>query len=96
MDVQHGKLEVQALHSISALARLANVTRQMLTRLLQVNHVQLVRIGRLVLVPMSQIEENIPPVWDSLCAVERARGHGEEVKGLRKKPARTRKLATGK
>jgi hypothetical protein len=95
MDVQRGKLEVQALYSISALARLANVTRQMLTRLLQINHVQLVHIGRATLVPLSQIEEKIPPLWESLCAVERARGRGEEVKGLCKKPGRTRKLANG-
>jgi hypothetical protein len=95
MDVQRGKLKVQALHSTAALARLANMTRQMLTRLLQVHHVQFVHLGRAVPVPMSQIEEKIPPLWENLYAVERARGGGEEVKGLCKKPARTRKLANG-
>jgi hypothetical protein len=89
-DMLHANLEVRALYSITLLARLANVTRQLLRRLHQSSGVQLVHIGRTALVPMSEIEKRIPLLWESLCSVERAGGRGEEVAPLRKNRASTR------
>ena len=66
-DAQAGQLGLQALYGITALAQVARVTRQMLLRLLRKNEVELVRSGRAVFVPLSEIERKIPPLWQSLC-----------------------------
>ncbi len=68
-----GQLGVQALYTIPALARVAKVTRYLLRRLLLASGVQLLRSGRLIYVPLSEIERKIPPLWQSICAGERAR-----------------------
>ena len=67
-------LEVQAVYSVAALARVANVTPHLLRRVLRANGVELVRAGRSLLVPLSEIESKIPPLWESLKAVEAMRG----------------------
>jgi hypothetical protein len=66
-----GPLGVQALYTIPALARVAKVTRYLLRRLLLASGVQLLRSGRLIYVPLSEIERRIPPLWQSICAGER-------------------------
>jgi hypothetical protein len=64
---------MQALHSVATLARTANVTRQMLGRLLRANDVRLVYAGRAVFVPLSEIERKIPPLWARFRAAARIR-----------------------
>ena len=73
---REGALEVQALYSIAAIARVANVTPSLLRRVLRANGVELVRAGRAVLVPLSEIETKIPPLWESLKAAEMLRAGG--------------------
>ena len=69
----HGPLKVQALYSVATLARVAGVTEQLLKRLLRLNGVKVIKTGRSVLVPLSEIERHIPPLWRSIVAVERLR-----------------------
>ncbi len=68
-----GGLEVQAVYSVVALARAANVTPYLLRRLLRVNGVTLLRVGRAIFVPLSEIEARIPPLWESIKAAEMLR-----------------------
>ena len=70
---REGALEVQAMYSVAALARVANVTPSLLRRVLRANGVELVRAGRAALVPLSEIEIKIPPLWESLKAAEMLR-----------------------
>jgi hypothetical protein len=72
-DSRAEALEVRALYTIAALARVANVTRYRLRRLLRANGVRLVRTGRALFVPLSEIEKRIPPLWESLCSAEKMR-----------------------
>lgn len=58
-----------ALEKFGAPARI-NVTPHPLRRLLHANGVALVRAGRAVLVPLSEIETKIPPLWASIQAAE--------------------------
>lgn len=66
-------LQVQALYSIATLARAANVTTSMLRRILRANGVTLVRGGRALYVPLSEIKNKIPPLWASLHDAEQLR-----------------------
>jgi hypothetical protein len=83
-----GQLEVQALYSIVALARFARLTRYKLRRILRSNGIQLVRIGRAVFVPLSEIERKIPPLWASICAAEKIRRIAEISAGKDEKLGR--------
>jgi hypothetical protein len=81
-------LEVSAVYSVAALARTAGVTRWLLTRLLRSNGVTLLRAGDSLMVPLSEIEHHIPPLWRSIIAAERirrdARDAEDEERGRRK------------
>ena len=72
-DSRPAGLRVQAVYSIAALARIANVTTDLLRRLLRSNGVVFLQSGRGLLVPLSEIQRAIPPLWESLCAAEQAR-----------------------
>jgi hypothetical protein len=66
-------LELQAVYSIVELARAANVSPNRMRRLLRAAGIALLRSGRVLLVPFSEIETKIPPLWASLIALERSR-----------------------
>jgi hypothetical protein len=80
-DGQSAQLEVRALYSIAELARFAHVTTYRLRRVLRANGIVLVRSGRALLVPLSEIEAKIPPLWKSLLDAERLRAR----RGTRRK-----------
>jgi hypothetical protein len=78
-DSRRNKLELQGLYSVAALARMGNVTVQLMLRVLRSNGVAFVQAGRSVLVPLTEVQRKIPPLWESLMLVERARVEaGEE------------------
>ena len=66
-------LEVQALYSIPALARVANVTQQTLRRVLAKNGVEIIGSGRARYVPLSEIQQRIPALWESIKTAEALR-----------------------
>lgn len=68
-----GELALRALYSIPELARTARVHRNTLRRLLDSAGVRLVRAGRSLLVPLSEIESRVPALWRSLVAIEALR-----------------------
>jgi hypothetical protein len=79
-------LELRALYSVAMLARIANISRQMLHRLLRSSRVSLVRVGRSVSVPLSEIRWKIPALWTSICEIESIRNPVE--KRRRGRPSR--------
>ncbi len=68
-------LELRALYSLPELARFANVSADRMRRLLRATGVEMVRSGRNLLVPLSEIERKIPPLWESIKTIEMVR-HG--------------------
>ena len=70
-----GALEVRALYPLPELAIVANVSADRLRRLLRASGVEMLRSGRNLLVPLSEIERKIPPLWESIKAIEMVR-HG--------------------
>jgi len=93
-DNQRASLEVQALYSIAALARIGNVSAPLLLRVLRANGVTFVRARRALFVPLTEIQRKIPPLWESLCAAAELRpetSHAAHAAGARagKGPVRT-------
>jgi hypothetical protein len=74
-------MEIRALYSVAMLARYARVSRQKLHRLLRRCGVVLLRDGRSVSVPLSEIRRKIPPLWESICDAQDAH---DEAKTRRK------------
>jgi hypothetical protein len=72
-DERGHPLEVRAVYSLPELARVANITADRMRRLLRASGVQMLRSGRNLLVPLSEIEQKIPPLWQSIQAIEMMR-----------------------
>jgi hypothetical protein len=82
-------LELRALYSIGELARFARVPTFKLRRVLKASGVVLLRSGRALYVPLSEIEAKIPPLWQSIAAAERLRQQSREppvADELRRRP----------
>jgi hypothetical protein len=58
---------------VSHLARVMGVTHRQLQRLLKKEEVQVFRVGRSLLVPLTELEEKVPPIWESVKAAEMLR-----------------------
>ena len=66
-------LRIQALYRVSDLARASGVPHRRLQRLLKAEDVQVFRVGRLLLVPLTELEDKVPSVWESVKAAESLR-----------------------
>jgi hypothetical protein len=66
-------LEVRGFYSVAELARAGNVPAYRLLRILRRNGVAFLRVGRALYVPLTEIRQKIPPLWESLCAAEKLR-----------------------
>lgn len=62
-------LGVTALYTLPALARASGVTQWTMGRLLRANGVVFVRTGRALKVPLSEIQRQVPLLWESILAV---------------------------
>jgi hypothetical protein len=72
-DVKRGFLRPRVVYSIAPLAELSGLTRFVLRRLPDSNGVQYVRSGRTVLVPLTEIEDEILLSWKNLRRLESGR-----------------------
>ena len=70
---ERGALSLRALYSISELASVAGVHRHVMRRLVLGSGVRFVSTGRKLLVPLSEIQDRLPDLWQSLLRLERAR-----------------------
>jgi hypothetical protein len=68
---------LKPLYLIGELARLAHVSRHLMSQLLQSSRVTYVRIGRMWFVPLSEIQEKLPSLWKSMCFALKARATAE-------------------
>jgi len=66
-------LPVQALYPVSELARAMGVSHRRLQRLLEASEVYVMRAGRFLYVPLTELEEKVPPLWESIKAAESLR-----------------------
>jgi hypothetical protein len=66
-------LAVKALYSVNALARAAGIGHRPLQRVLAVMDVRVVRVGRFLFVPLTELEEKFPPLWESIRTAETLR-----------------------
>jgi len=64
--------EVLPLYTVPQLAALAKTSRFRMARLLETHRVEVVRSGRSVLVPLSELEEKVPLLLDAIEAAARA------------------------
>ncbi len=63
-------LRLQALYSVNALASAAGVGHRRFQRLLRSVDVRFLRLGRLVFVTVTELEEKCPELWESIQATE--------------------------
>ncbi len=66
-------LPVQALYRVGDLARVIGVSHRRLQKLLDLEAVRVYRIGRFLLVPLSELEEKMPALWESIKAAHTLR-----------------------
>ena len=66
-------LPIQALYPVSELARAMGISHRQLQKLLKTAEVCLMRAGRFLYVPLTELEEKVPPLWESLKAAESLR-----------------------
>ncbi len=70
-------LPLQALYTLTELARASSLSRGRLLRLFVRVGVRTMRVGKLILVPLSELEENAWPFWESIQATEVLRQRSE-------------------
>ena len=66
-------LPLQALYPAGRLARALGISHRRFQRLLRVQGVHVLRCGRLMYVPLSELEDKIRPLWESIKAAEMLR-----------------------
>jgi hypothetical protein len=71
--MRRAEVTLQSFYGLCALAQVANVSRHVVNTVLRLAHVRFQRGGRSVLVPLSEIEEKVPLLCNSLQVLERVR-----------------------
>ena len=66
-------LPIQALYSVRQLALAVGATHRRLQRLFQIEGVQVFRVGRFLLVPLTELEDKVPRLWESVKVAEALR-----------------------
>jgi hypothetical protein len=71
--VRSRALPIQALYSVNQLARAAGVPHRRLQRLLKLEEVRVLHAGRFLLVALTELEEKLPLLWESIKSAEALR-----------------------
>jgi hypothetical protein len=66
-------LPVRALYTVGELTKATAIPRRRLVRLLDDARVRYIRAGRLMYVPLSELEEKVQPLWEGIKAAEMLR-----------------------
>ncbi len=66
-------LPMKVLYTVTELADSLGVSRHMVRRLVRSEGIVVYQVGRTTLVPLSEIQEKLEPVWHAILAVENAR-----------------------
>lgn len=62
--------KLRAYYTLGVLAELAGMTRHVMLRLLRRSKVRFVRLGRVTLVPLTELEDRVPTLWRYLHALD--------------------------
>ena len=79
--MRRAEVTLQSFFGVCALAQVANVSRYGMNKLLRLTHVRFQRVERSVLVALSEIEEKVPPLWNSLQVFEPVRRAARRAEG---------------
>jgi hypothetical protein len=63
-------LPLKVLYTAAELSASIGVSRHMVDVLLRRQGIVVYRIGRVTLIPLSEIRDKLEPVWDAICAAE--------------------------
>jgi hypothetical protein len=63
-------LPLKVLYPATELAESIGISRHVLFELLRMQGVVVYRLGRVTLVPLSEIKDKLEPVWDAICLAE--------------------------
>ena len=63
-------LPLRAAYYLSDLARAASMSRWRMRRLLEGSGVEVMRVGRMTLIPLSELEAKVWPIWEGIKAAE--------------------------
>jgi hypothetical protein len=66
-------LPLRALYSAAALARCVGISRPRMLRLLRAQRAVVYKVGRGTFVPLTEIQEKLQPLWESIRAAEQVR-----------------------
>jgi hypothetical protein len=66
-------LRLQALYPVGVLAKAVGMRHRRFQRLLRVQGVQVLRCGRFMFVPLSELEDKVRPLWEAIKAAETLR-----------------------
>jgi hypothetical protein len=69
----HEPLQLRAVYTVRELARAVGVTPHLMRSILRASGVELLQPTRLVLVPLSEIQEKLPQLWKSILLSEATR-----------------------
>jgi hypothetical protein len=66
-------LPLRALYTVGELTKATAIPRRLLIRLFEDADVRFLRVGRLMYVPLSELEEKVQPIWEGIKAAEMLR-----------------------
>ena len=69
-------LPMKVLYTAAELAVSIGISRHMVDELVRGQGMLVYRVGRITLVPLSEIKDKLEPVWEAICAAERQRNEG--------------------
>lgn len=72
-------LPLQPLYPMSELAHAMGISHRKLQMLLETEDVRVLRAGRFLFVPLTELEAKVPTLWESIRAVETLHRALEEV-----------------
>jgi len=64
---------LKALYGVPELARITGIGQDTMRRLLRKRGIELVRVGRTIYVPLSELGKRVPQMWQSIMDAERMR-----------------------
>jgi hypothetical protein len=67
-------LPVRALYLLAELASASGLSERRFKSFLKLSDVEILRTGRYLYVPLTELEEKIPSLWESIKAAEALRG----------------------
>ena len=69
-------LPLKVLYTAAELASSIGISRHLVDALVRGQGMVVYRVGRITLVPLSEIKDKLVPVWEAICAADERRREG--------------------